>query len=214
MIDFISTIKQSYEVKNRDLGQYAVIKKKGMKFNISGYEVAGIGNISTMQMSAMFGLMKMRMLVFTPLNVDAPLFSYDYINAMGNETLLLELYNTQLNDIDVSALDAVKAGFSNLPDHDLGTHWYDHLKMSASLAKKSKKVTAEYEQLVAEYFQAYMDLLQNAPVCDRSEKQEKVREYTNGLLKNGGPSTDQFKNMIGEEATRDLFTKYIFSSDC
>lgn len=214
MIDFISMIKKSYEVTERDLGQYAVIKKKGMQFHISGYEVKGIGNISTMQMSAMFGLMKMRMLVFTPLDVDAPLFSYDYINAMGNETLLLELYNTQLQDMDLSSLDLVKAGFNVLPDHDLGTHWYDHLKMTPSLAKKSKKVTADYQKLCAEYFQAYLALLNNAPACVRSEKQAKVREYTNGLLKNGGPSTDQFKNMIGDTATRELFTKYIFSSDC
>lgn len=214
MIDFISILGNSYKVTKRDLGQYALIKKKGMKFNISGYEIEGIGNVSTMQMSAMFGLMKMRMMVFTPLNVDAPLFSYDYINAMGNETLLLELYNTQLGEFDTTALDNVKKSFSALPDHDLGTHWYDHLKMSPSLAKKSKKVTADYQKLCDEFFRAYLEQLKNSPACDRSEKQAKVREYTNGLLQNGGPSTDQFKNMIGEDATRELFTKFIFSSDC
>lgn len=214
MIDFISTLKQKYTVTERNLDNYAVIKKKGMNFHISGYEIKGIGNVSTLQISAMFGLMKMRMLVFTPLDVDAPLFSYDYINAMGNETLLLELYDTQLADIDVSALDKVKTGFSALPDHDLGSHWYDHLKMSPSLAKKSKKVTSEYQKLCGEFFRTYLTLLETAPVCDRTAKQAKVREYTNGLLANGGPSTDQFKKMIGDEATRDLFTKYIFSSDC
>lgn len=214
MIDFISTLKEKYTVTDRDLGNYAIIKKKGMKFLISGYEVTGIGNVSTMQMSAMFGLMKMKMMVFSPLDVDAPLFSYDYINAMGNETLLLELYNTQLVDINVSALDKVKAGFSTLPDHDLGTHWYDPLKLSPSLAKKSRKVTAEYRKLCNEFFRTYVTLLDQAPACDRTQKQAKVREYTNGLLSNGGPSTDQFINMIGEDATRDLFTKYIFSSNC
>ncbi|MBP3570049.1 MAG: hypothetical protein J6K04_12910 [Lachnospiraceae bacterium] len=214
MIDFISILKENHSVTERNLGDYTLIKKKGMKFHISGYEVKGIGNVSTMQMSAMFGLMKMRMLVFTPLNVDAPLFSYDYINAMGNETLLLELYNTQLTDLDVSALDQVKSNFSALPDHDLGTHWYDHLKLSPSLAKKSKKVTADYQKLCNEFFHTYLTVLAKAPACDRAKKQKKVQEYTNGLLSNGGPSTDQFKNMIGEDATRELFTKYIFSSDC
>lgn len=214
MIDFISILKDTYEITERNLGEYAVIKKRGMKFNISGYEVKGIGNISTMQMSAMFGLMKMRMLVFTPLDVDVPLFSYDYINAMGNETLLLELYDTQLDEINISALDTVKAAYNNLPDHDLGTHWYDHLKLSPSLAKRSKKVTADYRNLCDKFFREYVKLLKDAPSCDRSAKRSKVREYTNGLLSNGGPSTNQFKNMIGEVATRDLFTKYIFSSDC
>lgn len=49
--------------------------------------------------------------------------------------------------------------------------------------------------------------------CDRAEKQAKVRDYTNGLLTNGGPATDQFRKLFGEEVTVELFTKYIFSSE-
>lgn len=214
MIDYLSFVKQTYQIKERDLGTYSVIKKKGMNFHISGYEVQNIGYISTLRMSAMFGLMKMQMLVFTPLNVDAPLFSYDYINAMGNETLLLELYDTQLNPADFSPLEKVKASYQQLPDHNLGTHWYDHLKLAPSLAKKGKKLTSEYRKLCNDYFQTYLSLLSNAPDCERCAKQARVREYTNGLLTNGGPSTDQFKKMIGDEATKDLFTRFIFSSDC
>lgn len=214
MIDYLSLVKNTYQVKERNLESYSIIKKKGMTFHISGYEVKDIGYISTLQMSAMFGLMKMRMLVFTPLNVDAPLFSYDYINAMGNETLLLELYDTQIEPTDLTALNAVKANYNRLPNHDLGTHWYDHLKLTPSLAKKGKKLTEDYQKLCNDYFHAYLTLLDKAPACDRAAKQAKVREYTNGLLTNGGPSTDQFKNLIGDEATKDLFTRFIFSSDC
>lgn len=214
MIDYLSYVKKTYQVKERNLGTYSDIKKKGMHFYISGYELKDIGYISTLRMSAMFGLMKMRMLVFTPLNIDAPLFSYDYINSMGNETLLLELYDTQLQPAGLSALEKVKAAYQYLPDHDLGSHWYDHLKLAPSLAKKGKKLTEDYQKLCNDYFQAYLTLLGSAPACDRSAKQNKVREYTNGLLTNGGPSTDQFKKMIGDEATKDLFTRFIFSSDC
>ena len=214
MVDYLSLVKKHYQIKERDLESYSVIKKKGMHFHISGYEVKDVGYISTLQMSAMLGLMKMRMLVFTPLDIDAPLFSYDYINAMGNETLLLELYDTQLAAADLSALNNVKSNFAHLPDHDLGTHWYDHLKLAPSLAKKGKKLSYDYQTLCNNYFLAYLSLLSSAPSCDRLAKQAKVREYTNGLLTNGGPSTDQFKKMIGDEATKDLFTRFIFSSDC
>lgn len=213
MIDFIGLLKEKYTVKERNIGAYAVMKKNGMKFNISAYEIEGIGNMSYFTMSAMLGLMKMQTVVFTPLTVDAPLFSFDYINAMGNETLMLELYSTQLGDIDVSSLDEIKARYHALPDHDLGSHWYDHLKMSPTLAKKGKKLTEDYKKLCEEFFRGYVTVLSTAAPCERGPKQEKVREYTNGLLNNGGPATDQFRKLFGEEATVELFTKYIFSSE-
>ena len=180
MVDYLSLVKKHYQIKERDLESYSVIKKKGMNFHISGYEVKDVG----------------------------------YINAMGNETLLLELYDTQLAAADLSALNNVKSNFAHLPDHDLGTHWYDHLKLAPSLAKKGKKLSYDYQTLCNNYFLAYLSLLSSAPSCDRLAKQAKVREYTNGLLTNGGPSTDQFKKMIGDEATKDLFTRFIFSLDC
>ena len=213
MIDFLSPIEKKYKVTERNIGRYSVMKKSGMKFQISAYEIEGIGNMSYFTMTAMFGLMKMQTVVFTPLTVDAPLFSFDYINAMGNETLMLELYRTQLGDIDVTALDEVKARYLALPDHDLGSHWYDHLKMSPTLAKKGKKLTAEYQKLCEEFFRAYIGVLGSSVPCDRAEKQAKVRDYTNGLLHHGGPATDQFRKLFGEEATVELFTKYIFSSE-
>lgn len=214
MIDFLSLIEKKYKITERNIGRYSVMKKSGMKFNISAYEIEGVGNMSYFTMSAMFGLMKMQTVVFTPLTVDAPLFSFDYINAMGNETLMLELYSTQLgDDIDLTSLDEIKKQFSSLPDHDLGSHWYDHLKMSPTLAKKGKKLTEEYKKLTELFFSAYLDVTSLAPACDRDEKQAKVRDYTNGLLNNGGPATDQFRKLFGEEATVELFTKYIFSSE-
>lgn len=213
MIDFIGLLKEKYTVTERNIGTYSVMKKNGMKFNISAYEIEGVGNMSYFTMTAMLGLMKMQTVVFTPLTVDAPLFSFDYINAMGNETLMLELYSTQLDDIDVSALDQVKQAYTSLPEHDLGSHWYDHLKMSPTLAKKGKKLTPEYKKLCDAFFRTYIDILGTAAPCDRAEKQAKVRDYTNGLLNHGGPATDQFRKLFGEEATVELFTKYIFSSE-
>ena len=85
--------------------------------------------------------------------------------------------------------------------------------MSPTLAKKGKKLTPEYRKLTNEFFRGYLDIVSKAVPCDRATKQAKVRDYTNGLLNNGGPATDQFRKLFGEEATVELFTKYIFSSE-
>ena len=212
MTDYVlSELQKRWPVTERDLGQWKTIRKSGMQFCIRGYETP-VGNLSVVQMKAMLGLMKMDTVVFTALTKDAPLFSYDCVHAMGQDTLLLELYDTQLTPIDVSALDAVKASASDLPDHDLGQHWYDPLKLSPSLAKRGKKLTARYGEISKAFFLAYLDLLESAPDCERGAKQAKVKAYTDGLLDNGGPSTDQFKKLIGDRATRSLFSRFIFSS--
>lgn len=207
----LDRMEKEYALVPRELGQYAEIKKNGMHFHINAYEIPGVGRMSAIRMSAMLGLMKMETVVISPLTKDAPLFSFDDILAMGNDTLLLELYDTQLSPVSVDALTAVKEKYAALPDNDLGQHWYDHLKMQPSLSKKGKKKAVDFEPLFDEFFAAYLELLRSAPPCDREAKQAKVREYAQGLLTNGGPSTDQFKKLIGADATAELFLKYVFS---
>ncbi len=213
MIDLLTKyVKARCEIAERDVGEYAVIKKSGKKFLVHSFEAVGLGRFSSVSMTAMLGLMKMETVVFTPLTKGMPLLSFDRINAMGNDILLLELYDTGVGmPPDLSALDAVKASAKDLPDHDLGTHWYDPMKLSPSLAKKSKKCSEAYRDVCDRYFAAYFAAMDGAKPCTPEEARQGVAAYVNGLFENGGPSTDQFKKMLGEKAARELFDSYIFS---
>ena len=86
------------------------MKVSGMTFDIAAYKVEGLGHVSVMIASGFFGLMKMDTLIITPTAVDMPLFSYDRVLAMGNDTLIFELYDTLLDKADLTALEQVKAG--------------------------------------------------------------------------------------------------------
>ena len=200
-------------VTERDVTPWQKIDKGPMHFRIKAYDLEGIGRMSIVTMRAMFGLMKMETIVLTPLEKDMPLLSYDLIQAAGNDVLLLELYDTQLQPAAYPAMDAVKAAYVHLPDNDLGSKWYDHLKLSPTLSKKGRKLANAYAPLCLEWLDAYIAQLAEAPECDRSEKQEKVRAYVDGLFANGGPSTDQFRKLIGDQAARGLFGRFIFSSE-
>lgn len=214
MIDkLLRSIGAQFPLTQCDVGPYAKLKISGMTFIIRRYEAAGLGSVSFMTASGFLGLMNMDTLIITPTLVDMPLFSYDRVQAMGNDTLIFELYDTLLGETDLSGLNNVKDKVNLLPDHDLGQHWYDEIKLSQSMSKKGKKVhTAAFDVAAMEYLNAYLSAAKNAAPCQAADKREKVSVYVEGLLTNGGPSTDVFKRGLGEEKTADLFRRILFAT--
>ena len=192
------------------VGKFANLKVNGMKFTIQVYKAEGIGHISIMRAKGFFGLMKMDTLMIVPTERDLPLYSYDRIQAMGNDTLIVELYDTLTQPLDLSFLAHIKAKFRHLAERDPGTHWYDNIKLPESISKKGNKADRDdLDALAAEHFSAYL----HAPakkVADVDKKKELSANYVNGLLREGGPSTDVFKKALGESTTEELFKKVLF----
>lgn len=209
---FNELVREKFNVNERSIGEYASVKAKGMKFQIHSYEIEGLGAYSTLSMNAMLGLMKMETIVFTPLYVDAPLFSYDRIFAMKNDTLIVELYNTLVGEYDLSPLAEIKKASDSYTDHDLGEHWYDYLKMSPRISKREKVGKNNFDEYTISFINGYLDSLNTAAESNPAVKRMKTSEYVDGLFANGGPSTDQFIKIMGRDIAYDLFTKYIFSS--
>jgi len=194
-------------------GDYAKMKVSSMTFRIRKYDAKGLGLVSVMEASGFFGLMKMDTLIINPTAVDMPLLSYDRVHAMGNDTLIFELYDTQVLGADLSPLDEVKSAAGALPDHDLGQHWYDSIKLSQSLSKKGKKAqTPAFNDCAERYLKAFLTAAAAAPNCPAEEKRKKAAVYVDGLLTHGGPSTDVFKKGIGEEKTAALFRNVLFGT--
>ncbi len=201
-----------FPLEELDSGEYSVQKLKGMTFHIRSFAAQGLGHVSLMTASGFFGLMKMDTLIINPLNKDMPLFSYDRVLAMGNDTLIFELYDTCLTKSDLSALTDVQQASPGF-DHDLGEHWYDSIKLPESVAKKGKKQQrAAFDRLATDYLHTYLTIAKDAPSCADSLKREKASVYVEGLLANGGPSTDVFLKGIGADKTQQLFRSVLFGT--
>ena len=108
MQHMLDAVNQKYPLTEKNVGEFAKIKAKGMTFVIKQYEAKGLGNVSVMEAKGFFGLMQMDTLIINPVEKDLPLFSYDRVLAMGNDTLILELYDTLLEKQDFAGLKAVK----------------------------------------------------------------------------------------------------------
>ena len=210
----LEIIEKSFELKEIDVKEYANVKAKGMKFEIKAYYAKGLGHISVMIAKGFFGLMKMDTLIINAIEKDLPLYSYDRVNAMGNDTLIIEVYDTIIHPSEFEDIDKVNDKYSDIPKHDLGEHWYDSIKLEESVAVKGKikKDKTLYDEYALEHFQAYINTVNGGTDVDSKQKLEKASVYVEGLLKNGGPSTDVFKKELGEEATGELFRKYLFGT--
>ena len=210
----LEMIQRKYPLSEISVGNMKRIKANGMNFSIQAYEAAGLGHVSVMRAKGFFGLMKMDTLIIVPTRRDMPLLSYDRVNAMGNDTLIFELYDTLLGETDLSLLNAEKEAAQSLPDHDLGKHWYDSIKLPVSLSKKGRKLhTSAFDACSFQYLQAFLTAAKNALPCESAEKKQKASVYVEGLLHHGGPSTDVFKKGLGEAKTAVLFRSVLFGTE-
>ncbi len=210
----LNELRRDYTVRERDVGKYHVLKKNGMKFIVSAYEIEGLGSMSVIDMSAMLGLMKMESFILTAEEKDVPLFSGDFIQAAGKCTLLEEFYDTMLAPLDEVSAEGyrrVKARYADLPRYETGPRWYDGIRYDFTLGAADRSLKARREEITADYFAAYRENLGRAPACEPAEKKAKTAAYVDGLFANGGPAVDQFKKLFGEAAAREIFEKYVFS---
>ncbi len=209
----LTAIGEQYPLTGVNPGAYASLKANGTKFQVQAYQAEGLGWVSIMNASGFFGLMKMDTLIINPTVLDMPLLSYDRVHAMGNDTLIYELYDTFVGEASLPATAQAKQEGACLPDHDLGSHWYDAIKLPESLSKKGKKQhTVPFDVLADKYLSAFLSDCSLAPACDPEAKRTKAAVYVEGLMQNGGPSTDVFKKALGEDKTTDLFRRILFGT--
>lgn len=214
MEKLINCIGHNYPLTQKDAGEFARLKAQGMHFSVQCYHAEGLGHMSVMRSSGFFGLMKMDTLILTPTEKDMPLLSYDRVHAMGNDTLIFELYDTLLGEAPLAATEKAKNEGKDLPEHDVGSHWYDTIKLPVSLAKKGKRsATPDFDKLAENYIMGFLSDCGCAASCEVKPKLEKASVYVEGLLSHGGPSTNVFKKAMGEEKTAKLFRKVLFGTE-
>lgn len=213
MDELLDVIDGSYPMKRLDAAEFASIRVSGMRFDVQAFDAVGLGHVSVMKGRGMLGLMRMDTLIINPTRLDLPLYSYDRIIALGNDTFLIELYDTTVAPFASEALDDVLASAKNLPRRDPGVHWYDSLRLPQSLSLKGKRAQSpSFDRVAQEYLRAWLNA--DAPVpTDPAIKKEKTAAYVEGLLSNGGPSTDVFKKKLGPQSTARLFRQVLFGTE-
>lgn len=213
----LELIKQRYDLKEACVREFRTFKAKGMTFVCEAYSAEGLGHVCVMRAKGFLGLMKMDTLVIAPENKDLPLLSYDRIIAMGNDTLIIELYDTMgEKKTDLTLINSIKNKFACLPERfaegEEPQHWYDSIRLPETTSKKGKKKkdSKNFDAYAVEYIYSYLSL--NGESCDPAEKKTRTNVYVDGLLSQGGPATDVFMKELGEEKTQEILKAVLFGT--
>ncbi len=218
----LAVLREGHTLTPVDAGKYRTIKVYGMmKFLVDQYTLEGVGNVSVMRLDMGLPLMTMATVVVTPLEKNAPLLSADYIYMMGSRKTYIEFYDLVAEQDEnyrarIAALAAIGEKYGSLGSCAPAPAWYDHL-LTATAYKSGKAADdGALIALLTDCVRGYMELCDVAPVLDEAGREEKRRitaQYVDGLVEQGGTSTNVFKKALGEETTRDFFGRVFFGTE-
>jgi len=212
---FLDKMTQVFPLRELPAREFSSASVGPMKFSIRHWDGGLLGNVSYMSASGMMGLMKMETLIVNPTEADLPLLSMDTILAMGKFTAIAELYDTTVNGYDQKWCLEAKQSLVSYPDGPVKNSWYDDIKMGCSFCKKTGKAdVGAIVKGMETFLDAYLASAQKVgPIRDAKVHETKLRSsaaYVDGLLKNGGPSTDVFIKKYGREKTERLYREVLF----
>ena len=215
----MAVISERYTVTEEDCGEYAKMTINGiMKFDVKKYDVEGIGNLSVMTMNA--GVMQMISLILNPQEKNMPLVSADFMYILTSRKAYYELYDLVETKDDkyeaiLDSFRSIGGPYESLEDTSSTPAWFDSLR-NAVMYKKGKSGDDEaLSEMLCDGLEAVLDASSGLPELtaeQQKKKNEITKQYTDGLISNGGISTDMFKASLGEEVTRDFFSKVLFGT--
>ena len=207
----------AFEITQEDVGRDAHMSKNGMTFEVQSYTVKDVGHLCVLRMKAMMGLMKMETCVLSSFCRDVPLFNIDWISAMGQETQMVEFYDTQIQPWPRQMQDS----YMNITERDADLveytspqeHWYDTILYPCSYHKVGRRISGRLADAADDYIRIFCEQLADAPDCDPVLKKEKVRAFAGKLVDYGGPAVDQVTELFGRETAARLILRHMYGVD-
>ena len=215
-------VTANYEIKEVETGEFANIQIQGIDYKIKQYDICGVGNLLVMD-SRNSNKLQMVSFVITPYYKALPLFSTDYIYMQEKRSFLIEYYDLvpkkdelYLNYMD--RLAGLKEQHNHLEDMVLRECWYDSLKPVCTAKKADKLKDIEISSMFAANLKLFIEMEKGSTLYTEEERKQKWRitqDYTDGLVDNGGVSTNVFKAIMGVDGTKKFFNDVFFgTSSC
>lgn len=207
-------LSQHYRIHKVDIGEDARMAKRGFVFVTRTYEIEDVGHLCIMNMKAMFGLMRMETVILASTKKDMPLMNLDWVQVPGKQTLLGELYDTQLTpwpEESQAAFAKISDRDHDLPDYSSGSeHWYDSLLYPCSYHKTGRGIGSRLESAAADFSTLFISQLAEAPACDEEAKKALTEAFAQKLAANGGSAVNLFTKLFGQETADRMIMNHMY----
>lgn len=213
----MATLEENHSLIKLDNPKYDVVTIKGMTFYTEHYKAEGIGHVAVMKLDAT--VMQMLTIVVTPTEKNIPLMSVDYIYMPGMRKAYVEYYDLVDNKdetymFNMDKLDTIRDAYSDLPDTQPTSGWYDDL-ITVATYKKGGKDT-QLLSMLTDNLNQYLQIADELPILSFEEQESNraiTQDYTDKLVDLGGVATNQFKAELGAEATREFLDTVLFGTE-
>ena len=209
-------LSRHYKIRKIDIGEDAHLAKKGFVFDTRTYMIKDVGHLCIMNMKAIFGLMRMETVILASEKKDMPLMNLDWVKLPGKQTLIGELYDTQLTpwpEESQVAFSEISDRDQDLPDYTSGSeYWYDSLLYSCSYHKAGRGIAARLDTSAEDFISLFVAQLNEAPACDEEEKKGKIEAFAQKLAANGGSAVNMFTKLFGEETAYRMVIHHMYGA--
>lgn len=208
-----------YDLKEVETGKFANLQIQGIDYSIKQYEINGVGNLLVMDSKDSIKL-QMASFVITPYYKSLPLFSTDYIYMQERRSFLIEYYDLVPEKDEcylnyMSKFASLKAEHNHLEDMKLKECWYDSLKPVCTAKNTDSTKDSEISSMFVDNLNLFTEMESISELLTTEARKLKwkiTQDYTDGLVDNGGVSTNVFKAVMGSDATKEFFNKVFFGT--
>ncbi|MBQ3301057.1 MAG: hypothetical protein IJH04_02685 [Eggerthellaceae bacterium] len=193
----------------------------GRPNHVRRFDIEGVGNLLMMTAKDV-EVNQLSSFVLMPYYKNLPLFSTDYVYTDEKRFFLIEIYDLSVRhdavyDQGIGSFAAIAEAWSDMPEFPTQPRWYDKIRPVCI----AKAPSCEQDDLSLERFlealRLFVEMEQATPLlegADLTAKWQLNKDYSDGLIDEGGVSTDMWTAALGAENVRRFFDEVFFGPAC
>ena len=216
--DITSIIKDKYELEEMDAGKYEkILLYKVLPFSSKVYKIKDLGTLCFLTLNT--GVMEILSVNINAFTKDIPQLTIDFVSAFNSRTLLIEIYNLQVNKDNeysqnfLKELDEIEKKYYNLKEAKASSSWYDEYLLKI-IGKKGNVINDKYFlNIIKEIVEAYVVSTEKAPKISPDDQKKIVglyKEFSNNLVEKGGVAINNFIKSLGKEKTAEFLSNVFY----
>lgn len=214
----VAFLRERYAVTERAVApEFANPNVGGRPNHVRQFDIEGVGNLLMMTAKDVESN-QLSSFVIMPYFKNLPLFSTDYVYNGDKRFFLIEIYDLSVNhdeafDAGIGSLAQFAREWDEMPAFPTQPRWYDDIRPVCI----AKAPSAEQDGRALDCFlgalRLFAEMEQGSPALAGEALERKWRrnkDYSDGLIDEGGVSTDLWTAALGAENVRRFFDEVFF----